>query len=167
MVDSPSPPILTLGKLWYNLQDIDPAIAYVSEILSRPDPDPPPRPEVLERFRLIRQKRKELLQDLLEKKRAMILEAMECERRRHAITMEEMRKLLPETAPQPAFEAELLSDPPISDDVVGNIAGHIDSTVSPNVSSESDKQEGSASTGNSDLLLQTQAWMSSDVEEEF
>jgi hypothetical protein len=95
---SPSPPILTLGKLWYDLQDIDPAIAYVSEALSRPDPDPPPRPEVLERFRIIREKRKELLGELIEKKRNMILEAMECERQRHDITMTEMQKLLDSTS---------------------------------------------------------------------
>ena len=105
MVYSPSPPILTLGKLWYDLQDVDPAIAFVSERLSTPDPDLSTRPEVAKRFQIIREKRKSLLGALLEKKRSMILEAMECERRRHAITMDEMRKLLRQAASEAGTRA--------------------------------------------------------------
>jgi len=90
-----------LGRLWYDLQDVDAAISYVSSHLERPDPDPPPRPDVLKRLQAVRRNRVALLATLRERRERIIREAMDSERRRHRITMEEMEKLL-RADPQPA-----------------------------------------------------------------
>jgi len=90
---SPSPPS-TITYLWYNLQDFDEPIAFVIKKLSEPDPSATGRPELQARFDVIRKERRALLADLMQRRRELVLDAIASERKRHAITMHEMEKLL-------------------------------------------------------------------------
>ena len=89
---SPSPP-LTIGRLWYDLQEVDAKIQYVEDRLQDKGPEIPCRvsPEVRE---AIRKQRSQLLQSLKESREDLVLEAMREEENRHYITLQEMRKLL-------------------------------------------------------------------------
>lgn len=90
---SPSPPS-TITYLWYNLQDFDEPIAFVIKKLSEPEPSAAGRPELQARFDVIRKERRALLADLMQRRRELVLDAIASERKRHAITMHEMEKLL-------------------------------------------------------------------------
>jgi hypothetical protein len=94
MPRSPSPPVETIGRLWYELQDFDGRISYVSQHLQRDDPPHPVNSPAAQKFRKIREEREKLLRNLIEGRRDLILQAMETERMRHTITMQEMRVLL-------------------------------------------------------------------------